>query len=115
MAVILANCVQTANIYEHPIARDTRGQRVKAAATLVESRGPFPGAAVEPTLDKGPTGGGWRLRCDPRMHPLNPGDTITDDRGRVFVLREARLVAVPGASDVDFIQCVADLDPPLKA
>jgi hypothetical protein len=55
----------------------------------------------------------YRLRADPRHWPLRAHDTLTDDTGRVFVVRTAVLVAVPGQDDVDFIRVTADLDPPV--
>ena len=77
-------------------------------------RGPYPGAITEPEGDTGPESGGWRLRADVALWPLTTGDKVLADDGRVFYVRNARLVKVPGAPAVDHIKVTADLDPPKR-
>lgn len=113
MAVILPNTTLTARVRaQHPMERDARGRAVARPTETWTTHGPNPGAVTEPDGQDGPNGGPWRLRADPSLPDLRPLDTLTDATGRVFVIREAKRVAVPGASDVDFIRVLADLEPP---
>jgi hypothetical protein len=115
MAVILANCALTARPVEHPRSRDARGKPVVGTAQPTGAvRGPYPGAVTPPDGDLGPEGGGWRIRADLRLGPLNTGDQLTTDDGRVFYVKESHEVKVPGVPDVDFIRVVANIDPPPK-
>ena len=82
-----------------------------SAAGLGDPIGPYDGAVIEPD-DTTPAQAAYRLRVDPRCHPMRPDDEVTDDEGRTFVVRTAKLVSVPGNDAVDFIRVTADLDPP---
>lgn len=105
MAVILVNSSLTVRRLQHDFARDEHGMPV--APTVSSSTvGPFPGSVLEQQ------DGSWTVRLDPRCWEVEPGDQVIDDRGRVFVLSEARLFQVPGAPMADYIGGRAVLDPP---
>ena len=112
MAVVLANATLTATAFTHPFTRDRHGVPV-AGAAVTSIRGPYPGAITQPDGGYPAEATPWRMRVDPRCHELRMGDQIAEpSTGRTWVIREARLCAVPGVPDVDFITVLADLDPP---
>lgn len=112
MAVVLANTTLTVRNRQVPAERDSWGTRVVSPDVLGDPIGPYPGAVTEPDSVKDGTGAGWRLRVDDRVPAIRPMDQITDGRGRVFVVRTARLIAVPGCNAADHYAVVADLEPP---
>lgn len=111
MAVLLPNAQLTARRRAHTFSRDAHGLPV-ADTAWGDPIGPFPGAVVEPDDLSTTAQNQYRLRVDPRCGDLREDDEITDDTGRKFIVRTARLVSVPGQDDVDFIRVTADLDPP---
>lgn len=108
MAVVMPNADLTAHKRAHPASRDAHGLPVLGPAPA--PIGPYPGAVVEP--DDLTSGQAYRLRVDPAVGELRPGDAITDEQDRTFIVRTARLVSIPGQDDVDFIRVNADMDPP---
>lgn len=112
MAVMLPNAQLRTRTRAHPMERDAHGLPVGGATTPTVA-GPFPGAISEPddTLSGNQQ---YRLRLDPQHWPLRADDEVLDGLDRVFVVRTARLVTVPGDASVDFIRVNADLTPPVK-
>jgi len=110
VAVILANTTLSARRKTHAYTRDAHGTPV-AGVVWGAPLGPFPGATVEPAngpQDPVP----WKVRADVRLHPLQPDDELTDASKRVFIVRTARLIVVPGYDYVDHIEVTAELTPP---
>ena len=105
MVVLLPNAQLTVLVHTRPVPRDAHGTPLPPD-TPPESRGPYPGAARE--LD---TDNQWSLRVDTRAWPFQEGDHITDG-ARTWVVTDARLKAVPGHPDVDFVAVTATIDPP---
>lgn len=110
MAVILPNAQLTVRKRAHQFARDEHGTPV-AGDTWSDPEGPTPGGIVAPD-DLTPAQAAYRLRVDPAHWPLRADDEITDEDGRVFIVRTATKVSVPVDDAVDFIRVTADLDPP---
>lgn len=103
--VLLPNTSVSARVRTRPRARDARGRAVASAGDQVTVRGPYPASAVEQPDQQ------WRLRVDTRLWPLDAGDELTDGT-RVWVVVDARITQVPGASDVDSVVCTCTLEPP---
>ena len=110
MAVLLPNARLTVHAHVRPVQRDPHGKPV-GGSTDTEARGPMDGAVVEP-FDGGYSQNQWVLRVEPELGPIAPGDYITDDQGRKFIARYAKLNEVPGYGWADYIRVTADLDPP---
>lgn len=106
MVVVLANCQLSAVVRAHPLARDKRKTPVPSTDDEVETRGPFPGSALEQA------DGTWKLRLDMRCGPLRQGDKATDGTRTWVANADPIAHQVPGAPDVDYISMVATLDPP---
>lgn len=105
MAVLIPNADLTARVRRRPSLRDAHGQIVPSP--FVAFRGPWPCGVKDR-----PDTGGWSLRLDPRMWPLEAGDEVTDGV-RVWVLTgEPQLHTVPGVDAVDYIQARGTLNPP---
>jgi hypothetical protein len=110
VAVILPNAQLTVRKRTHPSARDAQGWPVSGTA-LSAPEGPTDGAIVQPD-DLTPGQAPYRLRLDPSHWPVREDDEVTDELGRKFIVRTARMVSVPVDDTVDFIRVTADLDPP---
>ncbi|MFE3644864.1 hypothetical protein ACFXOM_28460 [Streptomyces sp. NPDC059169] len=107
MAVVLPNATLTVRALAHPWERDANGVPVPPNPNQKPTpRGTWPGSVLEQT------DGSWSVRLDPQAWPVEAGDTITDEAGRSWTLSNARLHAVPGCSDADYIQAAATLNPP---
>lgn len=108
MAVILPNALVRVFKRAHPQERDSHGTAVPQDWDLITPIGPVPA-----NLTENPDGS-FNLRLDPSAWRVREGDKVTDDQGREFFIREgAKLVAIPGCTDVDFVRAVVTLDPPL--
>ncbi|MGX1907617.1 hypothetical protein ACWIID_01945 [Streptomyces phaeochromogenes] len=107
MAVVLPNATLTTYVLAHPWERDANGVPVPPNPNVQPApHGTWPGSVLKQS------DGSWTVRLDPRIWPIEPGDTITDETGRSWTLVEARLHAVPGCPDVDYVQGTATLNPP---
>ncbi|MEU2909204.1 MULTISPECIES: hypothetical protein [Streptomyces] len=107
MAVVLPNARLTVYVLAHPWERDANGVPVPPNPNeKPPPRGTWPGSVLEQS------DGSWSVRLDPQAWPLEAGDTITDKTGRSWTLSSARLHAVPGCADADYVQAAATLNPP---
>lgn len=105
MAVLLPNVRLTLRRRPHPAPRDSHGQPLPGAL------GPAVGPYLCGVKDR-PETGGWSVRLDSRMWPVEAGDEVTDGT-RVWVLTgEPQLHEVPGHGAVDYIQARGTLNPP---
>ncbi|MFE7072561.1 hypothetical protein ACFU96_21020 [Streptomyces sp. NPDC057620] len=107
MAVVLPNAKLTVYVLAHPWVRDANGVPVPPnPGQKPAPRGTWPGSVIEQD------DGSWSVRLDPKSWPVKEGDTVSDETGRSWTLSSPRNHAVPGCSDVDYVQASGTLNPP---